>query len=130
MILFCCFAPEIMLGGSLYLFVILLFPKIMNLCVCSFGSLDVINADSVIKEHLRMRWANAHMVIQASLMSQTLHKLSHSLSAIPSPTLIFFISQRATLSAFVGFGGLTEVTWGGNFLSFICLNIRSGKVKM
>ncbi|CAN6848076.1 unnamed protein product [Brassica oleracea] len=127
MILFCCFAPEIMLGGSLYLFVILLFPKIM----CPFGLLDVINADSVIKEHLRMRWANAHMVIQASLMSQTVHKLSHSLSrTIPSPTLIFFISQRATLSTFGGFGGPTEVTWGGNFLSFICLNIRSRKVKM
>ncbi|CAF1937201.1 hypothetical protein YC2023_063094 [Brassica napus] len=127
MILFCCFAPEIMLGGSLYLFVILLFPKIM----CPFGSLDVINADSIIKEHLRMRWANAHMVIQASLMSQTLHKLSHSLSrTIPSPTLIFFINQRATLSTFGGFEGPTEVTWGGNFLSFICLNIRSRNVKM
>lgn len=55
------------------------------------GSVHVVVAGSVIKEHLRMRWANAHMVIQASLMSQTLHKLSHSL--LLSLTLIIFISQ-------------------------------------
>ncbi|KAH0881416.1 hypothetical protein HID58_068810 [Brassica napus] len=88
----------------------------MYLCVqelVCFGSLDVINADSIIKEHLRMRWANAHM------KDNTI-----------SNTYLLYKSERATLSTFGGFEGPTEVTWGGNFLSFICLNIRSRNVKM
>ncbi|KAL7168656.1 hypothetical protein ACSBR2_038989 [Camellia fascicularis] len=74
---------------------------------------------------------DAHMAMQARLMSQALRKLSHSLSL--SQTILIFVNQvRAKLSTF-GFGGPTEVTCGGNALKFyasVRLNIRrTGLVK-
>ena len=55
----------------------------------------------------------AHMAVQARLMSQALRKLSHSLSR--TQTLLVFLNQvRENLGTFGGFGGLSEVSSGGN----------------
>ncbi|KAF3569830.1 hypothetical protein F2Q69_00063047 [Brassica cretica] len=94
------------------------------------GSVDVIVVDSVAalvpKGELEGEMGDAHMAMQARLMSQALRKMSHSLSL--SQTLLIFINQvRAKLSTFGGFGGPTEVTCGGNALKFyasVRLNIR------
>ncbi|PSS01985.1 DNA repair protein recA 3 like [Actinidia chinensis var. chinensis] len=100
------------------------------------GSIDVIVVDSVAalvpKGELDGEMGDAHMAMQARLMSQALRKLSHSLSL--SQTVLIFINQvRAKLSTFGGFGGPSEVTCGGNALKFyasIRLNIkRIGHVK-
>ncbi|KAJ4851140.1 hypothetical protein Tsubulata_003222 [Turnera subulata] len=93
------------------------------------GSVDVVVVDSVAalvpKGELEGEMGDAHMAMQARLMSQALRKLSHSLSQ--SQTILIFINQvRAKLSTF-GFGGPTEVTCGGNALKFyasVRLNIR------
>lgn len=99
------------------------------------GSVDVVVVDSVAalvpKGELDGEMGDAHMAMQARLMSQALRKLSHSLSL--SQTILIFINQvRAKLSTF-GFGGPTEVTCGGNALKFyasVRLNIkRIGLVK-
>ncbi|KAK6941362.1 DNA recombination and repair protein RecA [Dillenia turbinata] len=100
------------------------------------GSVDVVVVDSVAalvpKGELDGEMGDAHMAMQARLMSQALRKLSHSLSQ--SQTILVFINQvRAKLSTFGGFGGPTEVTCGGNALKFyasVRLNIkRIGLVK-
>ncbi|GAA0152268.1 DNA strand-pairing protein [Lithospermum erythrorhizon] len=99
------------------------------------GSVDVVVVDSVAalvpKGELDGEMGDAHMAMQARLMSQALRKLSHSLSL--SQTILIFINQvRSKLSTF-GFGGPTEVTCGGNALKFYAsmrLNIkRIGLVK-
>ncbi|KAJ3678153.1 hypothetical protein LUZ60_001956 [Juncus effusus] len=94
------------------------------------GSVDVVVVDSVAalvpKTELDGEMGDAHMALQARLMSQALRKLSHSLSM--SQTILLFINQvRSKLSTFGGFGGPTEVTSGGNALKFyasVRLNIR------
>ncbi|PKA54786.1 DNA repair protein recA like 3, mitochondrial [Apostasia shenzhenica] len=100
------------------------------------GSVDVVVVDSVAalvpKSELDGEMGDAHMALQARLMSQALRKLSHSLSL--SQTILIFINQlRAKLSTMGGFGGPTEVTSGGNALKFyasVRLNIkRVGLVK-
>ncbi|KAM7515658.1 hypothetical protein LguiA_005241 [Lonicera macranthoides] len=100
------------------------------------GSVDVVVVDSVAalvpKGELDGEMGDAHMAMQARLMSQALRKLSHSLSL--SQTILIFINQvRSKLSTFGGFGGPTEVTCGGNALKFYAsmrLNIRrTGLVK-
>lgn len=100
------------------------------------GSVDVVVVDSVAalvpRGELDGEMGDAHMAMQARLMSQALRKLSHSLSL--SQTILIFINQvRAKLSTFGGFGGPTEVTCGGNALKFYAsmrLNIkRIGLVK-
>ncbi|CAL0325530.1 unnamed protein product [Lupinus luteus] len=100
------------------------------------GSIDVIVVDSVAalvpKGELDGEMGDAHMAMQARLMSQALRKLSHSLSL--SQTILIFINQvRSKLSTFGGFGGPTEVTCGGNALKYYAsmrLNIkRIGFVK-
>ncbi|KAL6840030.1 hypothetical protein ACP4OV_029840 [Aristida adscensionis] len=100
------------------------------------GSVDVIVVDSVAalvpKTELDGEMGDAHVALQARLMSQALRKLSHSLSL--SQTILIFINQvRAKVSTFGGFGGPTEVTSGGNALKFYAsmrLNIkRIGLVK-
>lgn len=93
------------------------------------GSVDVVVVDSVAalvpKSELEGEMGDAHMALQARLMSQALRKLSHSLSL--SQTILLFINQiRSKLQTF-GFGGPTEVTSGGNALKFyssVRLNIR------
>ncbi|XWS26684.1 hypothetical protein CRYUN_Cryun26dG0051400 [Craigia yunnanensis] len=100
------------------------------------GSVDVVVVDSVAalvpKGELDGEMGDAHMAMQARLMSQALRKLSHSLSL--SQTILIFINQvRSKLSTFGGFGGPTEVTCGGNALKFyasVRLNVRrTGFVK-
>ncbi|XVE97976.1 hypothetical protein REPUB_Repub03eG0065300 [Reevesia pubescens] len=94
------------------------------------GSVDVVVVDSVAalvpKAELDGEMGDAHMAMQARLMSQALRKLSHSLSL--SQTILIFINQvRSKLSTFGGFGGPTEVTCGGNALKFyasVRLDIR------
>ncbi|KAG6411653.1 hypothetical protein SASPL_129737 [Salvia splendens] len=131
------------------------------------GSIDVVVVDSVSKiatvsqkrvvaalvpkGELDGEMGDAHMAMQARLMSQALRKICHSLSL--SQTILLFTNQaymeinhkicgtgrssesnlvRAKLSTF-GFGGPTEVTCGGNALKFyasVRLNIRrTGMVK-
>ncbi|GAB2225162.1 hypothetical protein Droror1_Dr00005950 [Drosera rotundifolia] len=100
------------------------------------GSIDVVVVDSVAalvpKGELDGEMGDAHMAMQARLMSQALRKLSHSLSL--SHCILIFINQiRAKLSNFGGFGAPQEVTCGGNALKFyasVRLNIkRIGFVK-
>ncbi|XP_043726327.1 DNA repair protein recA homolog 3, mitochondrial-like isoform X2 [Telopea speciosissima] len=100
------------------------------------GSVDVVVVDSVAalvpKGELDGEMGDAHMAMQARLMSQALRKLSHSLSL--SQTILIFINQvRSKLATFGGFGVPTEVTSGGNALKFyasVRLNIkRTGLVK-
>ncbi|OVA09719.1 AAA+ ATPase domain [Macleaya cordata] len=100
------------------------------------GSVNVVVVDSVAalvpKGELDGEMGDAHMAMQARLMSQALRKLSHSLSL--SQTILIFINQvRSKLSTFGGFGGPQEVTSGGNALKFyasVRLNIkRIGLVK-
>ncbi|GMH04087.1 hypothetical protein Nepgr_005926 [Nepenthes gracilis] len=100
------------------------------------GSIDVVVVDSVAalvpKGELDGEMGDAHMAMQARLMSQALRKLSHSLSL--SQGILIFINQiRSKLSTFGGFGGPTEVTCGGNALKFyasVRLNIkRVGLIK-
>ncbi|PPD85279.1 hypothetical protein GOBAR_DD17789 [Gossypium barbadense] len=87
------------------------------------GSVDVVVVDSVAalvpKGELDGEMGDAHMAMQARLMSQAL--LSDSVYIV-----------RSKLSTF-GFGGPTEVTCGGNALKFyasVRLNIRrTGLVK-
>ncbi|XP_057728704.1 DNA repair protein recA homolog 3, mitochondrial-like [Arachis stenosperma] len=94
------------------------------------GSVDVIFVDSVAalvpKGELDGEMGDAHMAMQARLMSQALRKLSHSLSV--SQCILIFINQvRSKLSTFGGFGWPQEVTCGGNALKFyasVRLNIR------
>ncbi|KAI4344528.1 hypothetical protein L6164_011743 [Bauhinia variegata] len=94
------------------------------------GSVDVIVVDSVAalvpKGELDGEMGDAHMAMQARLMSQALRKLSHSLSM--SQCILIFVNQvRSKLSTFGGFGGPTEVTCGGNALKFyasVRLNIK------
>lgn len=93
------------------------------------GSVDVVVVDSVAalvpKSELDGEMGDAHMALQARLMSQALRKLCHSLSL--SQTILIFVNQvRCKLNTF-GFGGLTEVTSGGNALKYyasVRLNIR------
>ncbi|KAL8158691.1 hypothetical protein V2J09_000228 [Rumex salicifolius] len=85
------------------------------------GSLDVVVVDSVAalvpKAELDGEMGDAHMAMQARLMSQALRKLSHSLSM--SQCILIFLNQvRSKISTFGGFGGPTEVTCGGNALKF------------
>ncbi|KAF9662429.1 hypothetical protein SADUNF_Sadunf18G0052400 [Salix dunnii] len=103
---------------------------------CGEQALSLVAA-LVPKTELEGEMGDAHMAMQARLMSQALRKLSHSLSQ--SHTILIFINQeictclllnykdvRAKLSTF-GFGGPTEVTCGGNALKFyasVRLNIR------
>ncbi|XP_027338700.1 DNA repair protein recA homolog 3, mitochondrial-like [Abrus precatorius] len=100
------------------------------------GSVDIIVVDSVAalvpKGELDGEMGDAHMAMQARLMSQALRKLCHSLSL--SQCILIFINQvRSKISTFGGFGGPTEVTCGGNALKFyasVRLNIkRVGFVK-
>ncbi|KAK9671989.1 hypothetical protein RND81_12G068100 [Saponaria officinalis] len=85
------------------------------------GSVDVVVVDSVAalvpKGELDGEMGDAHMAMQARLMSQALRKLSHSLSQ--SQCILLFLNQvRAKISTFGGFAGPTEVTCGGNALKF------------
>lgn len=93
------------------------------------GSVDVVVVDSVAalvpKSELDGEMGDAHMAMQARLMSQALRKLSHSLST--SQTILIFINQVRSKLATFGFGAPSEVTCGGNALKFyasIRLNIR------
>ncbi|KAJ8540271.1 hypothetical protein K7X08_030190 [Anisodus acutangulus] len=93
---------------------------------------QIVVAAFVPKGELEGEMGDAHMAMQARLMSQALRKLSHSLSL--SQTILIFINQvRSKLSTFGGFGGPSEVTCGGNALKFyasVRLNIkRIGLVK-
>lgn len=99
------------------------------------GSVDVVVVDSVSalvpKNELDGEMGDAHVALQARLMSQALRKLSHSLSL--SQTILIFTNQiRSKMSTF-GFGQPTEVTSGGNALKFyasVRLNVRrTGLVK-
>ncbi|KAG6590007.1 DNA repair protein recA-like 3, mitochondrial, partial [Cucurbita argyrosperma subsp. sororia] len=95
------------------------------------GSVDVVIVDSVAalvpKNEFDGAVGDSHMAIRARLMSQTLRKLTHSLSS--SQTLLVFINQvRSNISTFEGFGGPTEVTCGGNALksyASVRLNVKS-----
>ncbi|KAK8503129.1 hypothetical protein V6N13_025889 [Hibiscus sabdariffa] len=99
------------------------------------GSVDVVVVDSIAalvpKGEVDDEMGDAHMAMQARLMSQTLRKITHSLSL--SQTVLIFINQvKSKLSTF-GSGGSTEVTCGGNALKFyasVRLNLRrTGFVK-
>ncbi|CAI0387306.1 unnamed protein product [Linum tenue] len=94
------------------------------------GSVGVVVVDSVAalvpQSELDGEMGDAHMAVQARLMSQALRKLSHSLSQ--SQTVLIFINQvRSKIATFGGFGGPKDVTCGGNALKFyasVRLNIK------
>ncbi|KAL9325876.1 hypothetical protein ACSQ67_006521 [Phaseolus vulgaris] len=101
------------------------------------GSVDVIVVDSVAalvpKSELDGEMGDAHMAMQARLMSQALRKLSHALTLSQSNPELSLLKVRSKISTFGGFSGPTEVTCGGNALKFyasVRLNIkRTGFVK-
>eukprot|EP00898_Chlorokybus_atmophyticus_P007770 jgi/Chlat1/7995/Chrsp7S07753 len=94
------------------------------------NSVDAVVVDSVAalvpRAELEGEMGDAHMALQARLMSQALRKLTHSIST--SQAACIFLNQiRSKLSTFSGFGGPTEVTAGGNALKFyatVRLDIR------
>ena len=98
------------------------------------ASVDVVVVDSVAalvpRAELEGEMGDAHMALQARLMSQALRKLTHSLAR--SNTLIIFLNQiRSKVNTF-GYGP-NEVTAGGNALKYyssVRLDIRRiGSVK-
>ncbi|RZC59562.1 hypothetical protein C5167_006880 [Papaver somniferum] len=99
------------------------------------GAVNVIVVDSVAalvpKGELDGEMGDAHMAMQARLMSQALRKLSHSLAV--SQTVLIFINQIRSKLATFGSYGPQETTCGGNALKFyasVRLNIkRIGSVK-
>jgi len=99
------------------------------LFILSYSMMQV--AALVPKTELDGQTGDAHVALQARLMSQALRKLSHSLSL--SQTILLFINQTRAKVATFGFGGPTEVTSCGNALKFyasVHLNIkRIGLVK-
>jgi recombination protein RecA len=54
----------------------------------------------VPKTELNGEMGDAHVALQARLMSQALHKLSHSLSL--SQTILLFINQVLIIHVFLG----------------------------
>ncbi|KAK4353597.1 hypothetical protein RND71_025791 [Anisodus tanguticus] len=91
------------------------------------GSVTFRVAAFVSKGELEGEMGDAHMAMQARLMSQALRKLSHSLSL--SQTILIFINQARV----IGCLGPSKVTCDGNALKFyasVRLNIkRIGLVK-
>jgi len=96
------------------------------------GKMDVIVIDSVAalvpKAELEGEMGDAHVGLQARLMSQALRKISPSISK--SNTVLIFINQ---IRMKIGGYGNPETTAGGNALKFYCsvrLDIRRiGTVK-
>ena len=97
------------------------------------GAIDVLVVDSVAalvpKAELEGEMGDSHMGLQARLMSQSLRKLTSTVSR--SNTLIIFINQ-IRMKIGVMFGN-PETTTGGNALKFyasVRMDIRSvGKIK-
>lgn len=96
------------------------------------GLVDVVVVDSIaaLVPHSEFM-GEAHMALQARLMSQALRKLTHSISK--SETLLIFISQTRLKLGTHGYGGTAEVTSGGNALKFyssVRLNVcKTGQLK-
>lgn len=85
------------------------------------GAIDVIVIDSVAalvpKAELEGDMGDAHVGLQARLMSQALRKLTPVVHK--SNTVLIFINQiRQTISTMPSFGGPRETTTGGNALKF------------
>lgn len=95
------------------------------------GGVDVVVVDSVAalvpKAELEGEMGDAHMALQARLMSQALRKLTASLSK--TRTLIIFLNQiRSKVGVIFG---TPEVTAGGNALKYYAsmrIDIRRGNV--
>jgi recombination protein RecA len=99
------------------------------------GAVDVIVIDSVAalvpKAEIEGDMGDAHVGLQARLMSQALRKLTGSLSK--SNTLMIFINQIREKVGIVGYGASNETTSGGRALKFyasIRIDVRRiGSVK-
>jgi recombination protein RecA len=94
------------------------------------GAIDLIVVDSVAaltpRAEIEGDMGDAHMGLQARLMSQALRKLTAAISR--SKTVLIFINQLRQKIGLV-FGN-PETTTGGNALKFYCsvrLDIRKGK---
>jgi recombination protein RecA len=94
------------------------------------GAIDLIVVDSVAaltpRAEIDGDMGDAHMGLQARLMSQALRKLTAAISR--TKTVVIFINQLRQKIGFVL--GNPETTTGGNALKFYCsvrLDIRKGK---
>src|SRR6188508_1802908 len=94
------------------------------------GAIDLIVVDSVAaltpKAEIEGDMGDAHMGLQARLMSQALRKLTAAISR--TRTIVIFINQLRQKIGVVY--GNPETTTGGNALKFYCsvrLDIRRGK---
>jgi recombination protein RecA len=101
--------------------------------LCKTGAMDVVVVDSVAalvpRAELEGEMGDAHMALQARLMSQALRKMTATLGR--SNTLLIFINQiRSKIGVLFG---SPEVTAGGNALKFyasVRMDIRrTGQIK-
>ena len=101
--------------------------------LCKTGAMDVVVVDSVAalvpRAELEGEMGDAHMALQARLMSQALRKMTATLGR--SNTLLIFINQiRSKIGVMFG---SPEVTAGGNALKFyasVRMDIRkTGQIK-
>jgi recombination protein RecA len=101
--------------------------------LCKTGAMDVVVIDSVAalvpRAELEGEMGDAHMALQARLMSQALRKMTATLAR--SNTLLIFINQiRSKIGVMFG---SPEVTAGGNALKFyasVRMDIRkTGQIK-
>ncbi len=89
-------------------------------CLVRSGAVELLVVDSVAalvpKQEIEDSMGDAHVGLQARLMSQALRKLSGLINK--QKTIVVFINQlRATIST-GGYGGPTETTTGGRALKF------------
>jgi len=84
------------------------------------GAVDIVVIDSVAalvpRAELEGEMGDAHVGLQARLMSQALRKLTGAVSK--SQTALIFINQVRQKIATFGFGGAAETTTGGMALKF------------
>ncbi|KAK3257145.1 hypothetical protein CYMTET_33760 [Cymbomonas tetramitiformis] len=81
------------------------------------GGCSLSVAALVPKAELEGEMGDAHVALQARLMSQALRKISHSLNR--SNSMLLFTNQvRARMNSFPAFGGVQETTSGGKALKY------------
>ncbi|MBQ3115118.1 MAG: recombinase RecA [Clostridia bacterium] len=89
-------------------------------CLVRSGAVELVVVDSVAalvpKQEIEDNMGDAHVGLQARLMSQALRKLSGLINK--SNTIVVFINQLRATIATGGYGGPTETTTGGRALKF------------
>lgn len=89
-------------------------------CLVRSGAVELLVIDSVAalvpKQEIEDNMGDAHVGLQARLMSQALRKLSGLINK--QKTIVVFINQLRAVISSGGYGGPTETTAGGRALKF------------